>query len=385
LRSITTRDAVWMLKGKGDGIYRVSGFGALSGFRVDQVDSSTYLLHPNLAVALDDVVWAWTNKGLVTISDAGVIPVNMPIAADTSQLETLLDHEDTTPGAFAVANPKGGEVIFGLPPTPIGTSAGAGVVFVYNATTRAFTKWFKSSNTTFWLSDGGVSCMAYKLDTRALWLGQTGTGTPRLERLESEDVVNADTEHAITVSAITVPDGAPNTANVTIVAGSTFAPFIGALVRIGSAYGIVIGTYLNDTEHFVVARTSGFATPGAGTAYEPYESTAGWRWKTADAAAVLKRFTELFTHWETHFGVYEWVVTLQREDLQGAGLSFLESAYTRPEADAQPARDHRALVPRTAALGSRLRPYLTVRQADCRWRVSGLTVGYEPLSSRVSR
>ncbi len=388
LRALSTRDAVWILKGKGDGVYRLSGFGATAGFRVDPFDSSTYLLHANLAVVLEDRVYAWTNVGLVSISDSGVVPLSAPrIASETRALETLLDHAATTPGAWAVANSKAGEVIFGLPPTPLTTDGGSAINYCYNTRTAGLTSWFQSDDQTLWLEDGAVSCGAYNLATRALWFGQTDTGTPRVERLESDAIVAADESY------VDLPLGIP-----AIVSGQLVALYvtdfgdwvaeIGDLVALddGSA-GVVIGFIEGPPFDFVIARcvAETFAGGGTLTAYKAFTSRVTWRPKTADIPSAMKRYQSAITHWQSVHGLAQWDVDF---DVIGAGAQgtaetneYTREGYTRDDLIV----DHRALVPRGKSYGSQLIPSLEITQADARWQVSGLSLDFEPVSSRVSR
>jgi len=69
-RILATRDALWIFKR--DGIFRLTGSGIAGGWRVDPVDYSRWLLSADSAVVADDTIIAWTNDGVVQISDSGI-------------------------------------------------------------------------------------------------------------------------------------------------------------------------------------------------------------------------------------------------------------------------------------------------------------------------
>jgi hypothetical protein len=371
LRAVPTRDALWLFKGKGDGIYRLSGAGANSGFRIDLFDSSTYLLHPNLAWAMDDMVYAVTNKGFCAISDAGVVQLSGPIASELRQLETELDHEDTEPGAFGVVNPKAREVIFGVPVLPLGTAGGAGRVYCYNARTGAFTKWFAGASQ--------YSCAAYHIGTRALWFGRNDSGAPRVERLESEEILNADEHHNCVIAAVTTTS---THAAVTIDGGSGWTPEVGDLLTRSTGFGIV--TEVTSPTQFTVRRISGINTAGAANAYKRFTALITWRERSVDAPAMLKRWQAVLLHWQDAWGLQRYQLTCAQsanESSQTQNNTYERSSYQRVSST----DDKRALVPRLASLGTRLKPTLNIRQADARWQMAGLTLEFEPVSSRVSR
>lgn len=65
---VPTRDALWVFCT--DGLYRVSGAGGQ--WRVDPVDTTLILASPRGACALNDTVYAYTNRGFVRVSDSGI-------------------------------------------------------------------------------------------------------------------------------------------------------------------------------------------------------------------------------------------------------------------------------------------------------------------------
>ena len=65
-RQVLTRDAMWVFAS--DGLWRVSG--EMDNWRVDLVDSTLKLSAVNAVDVMRDVIYAYTNRGIVAISDA---------------------------------------------------------------------------------------------------------------------------------------------------------------------------------------------------------------------------------------------------------------------------------------------------------------------------
>lgn len=369
LRSVRAGNAVWLLKGKGDGIYRLSGFGERSGWRVDEFDLSVYLLHEDAAVAMGDSVYAWTNMGMVKISDAGVVPISAPaIGSDTGSLEELFDHTLGN-GFFSVANEKAGEVIFGLPHLTNDAvwDGTARHVYVFNTGTKAWSKWFDSSEY--------YTCAAYDTARRLLMFGRADSGIARVERAADELFLNADREYAITISSV-------SGVNITINGGSGWTPAVGDLVtRPFGSHRIV--TAVTDATHFAVNATG--LSSGAAGAYESYQSDLKWLPKAGDSPSLFKSFKEVVTHWENTDGVYSWGVVAEASRNIGTESVFSYTRALSRDFAADSPDDHRSLMSRDVALTTRLFPGLRIKQADSRWRVSGMTLGYENVSARVSR
>ncbi len=372
LRILPAGDALWILKGKGDGIYRLAGFGERSGWRVDQRSASTYLLHPQLATVLGDAVYAWTSAGAVEISDRGIIPLSeSPLGSEFADLQVALDHSAVAPGAFAVASEKDGEIIFGLPPDDFADDENDGRatrVYVLNTETRAWSRWFHELE-----YENQLSCAMYDPSSRLLSFGRGGAGETRVERGPDENFVrHADVERVVTIQDVTDD-------TITIAGGSGWTPAEGDLIRLGSTYAII--TAVTSSTVFTVHSAVGFAA-GAGTSYEHFDAALEWLTKTGEAPSVLKRFREVVTHWEDTYGVYAWSMGFEPLKFGSAATSSYTRAYTRTPDSADDIRSH---VPRDAALGSRLGLTLNISQADARWRLAGLTVEIEPAGARIAR
>jgi acyl dehydratase len=128
-----TRDALWIFAS--DGLWRLTGTGGAAGrgfdWRVDPVDSTLSLAAPHAACVLRDTVYAYTNRGLVAISNAGV--------DDTLSTGKINDLLPGPPFAAVTTiqiagNETEDEIWLG-----IGMGTGSMLYYVYNTLTRVWT------------------------------------------------------------------------------------------------------------------------------------------------------------------------------------------------------------------------------------------------------
>ena len=366
LRILPTRDAIWILKGVGDGVHRLTGLGETTGWRIDPFDADTYLLHPELACAHDHEVFAWTNKGLVSISDAGVIPISDAlIDGDLADLEYRLHTGVTGPGVFAVANQKGREVIFGLPSLTSASGSYDGSVrnvYCFNVKNKALTKWFSGVTT--------LTCGIYA--DRLLVFGRSSNAIPFIERDADETVRNADQQYSVTINSIS-----GNT--ITIAAASGWTPAVGDLLVRSSVYGIV--TSITSATVFEVHDSTGMST-GAGTGYVAYECRVGFLNEAADAPAALKEFTEVIAHWEDTRGVRKW--NLELKCVRDHSLTATQTYDVSYQRSSQVRSDYRALVPADIARTTQMFVTLAIKQADARFRLAGYSADFNITSTRVN-
>lgn len=154
----STRDAVWIWCS--DGLYRLSGEGGQ--WRVDIVDTTCIIAGPRASTVLNDVAWAYTNKGLVYAADGGVIKVSEGVYGDVlpgrnfiEDLSALVEKSELDDEIYVVA------------PSPSGFT----VFSVYSIHQNAFTQ---MTATTF----SNVTALAYQRGTvSALIVGRSiGSG-----------------------------------------------------------------------------------------------------------------------------------------------------------------------------------------------------------------
>jgi hypothetical protein len=142
----STRDALWMFAS--DGLWRLSGTGGSAGagfdWRIDPVDSTLSLAGPLASCTLRDTVYAYTNRGLVSIDSSGTVKEisqgrlndqlpGPPWSAPTYSASNAL---------YLVADQTNDEIWMREP------IAAGGRVWLYNTLTDAFTNDIPSTSTT---------------------------------------------------------------------------------------------------------------------------------------------------------------------------------------------------------------------------------------------
>jgi hypothetical protein len=135
--AFSTRDALWIFAS--DGLWRLSGTGGNAGdgydWRVDPVDSTISISGPQAGCVLRDTVYAYTNRGFVSIDSSGNIRelsmgrINdlMPGPPWSTPVRTI------TQSMWTIADETHDEIVF-----TVGINQ-SGRVYVYNTLTDAFT------------------------------------------------------------------------------------------------------------------------------------------------------------------------------------------------------------------------------------------------------
>lgn len=134
----STRDALWIFAS--DGLWRLSGTGGSVGagfdWRIDPVDSTLSLSGPQALCVLRDTVYAYTNRGLVSVDSSGQV-----VTLSAGRLDDLLPGPTWSAPAWSsstamwlTANVSQDEVVMREP------QASGGRIWVYNALTDCFTQ-----------------------------------------------------------------------------------------------------------------------------------------------------------------------------------------------------------------------------------------------------
>ena len=131
---VSTKDALWIFCT--DGIFRLSGDGGT--WRVDIVAPGCNLVAPQCACSMRDQVYAYTNYGFVTVTDAGVAPIGDLFIKELLPGPPYAEN----PAYFMEANDDEQEVLLVLSTAP-------STCYLYNAQQAGFTTMAAPSNTFF--------------------------------------------------------------------------------------------------------------------------------------------------------------------------------------------------------------------------------------------
>lgn len=374
LRLMASRDALWIFKT--DGLWRLSGVSARSGWRIDPFDPTLRLLNADACVVLDDVVYAWTNRGFVAVSDAGVDPISPPIDDQLLAPQRQYTGEESY-DVYAAIEPISSSVLLA---TPIFSAEDASneVQFVYSTRAKAWSTWsggiMRDMQHVVWSPDNGKlygsrSSTADIVEQRTtLDLGVFSDNSP---------VVSADYQFAVTVTAI---GGATGT-SITIAGGSGWMPDVGDIItQDGVAYVITAsGSTTTFTVHAVGIEIA------AAVGFDAYDSIVQWLQK--GSATTRARWYEAAPVFDSCAGVYELAMNFDT-DVSTAPSSVtkrIPQGYVQPTLTAEQQCSLRVFVPRNAARSATLTPSVAITQAASRWRLTGLGLVSQDISTRVSR
>lgn len=149
---VSTKDALWIFCT--DGIYRLSGDGGV--WRIDQVAPGCILCGPRCATNLKEVVYAYTNYGLVAVVDSGIVPISDQIVRGSFPGPPFAETADLLIGRMDIES----EVLFSA-------SSAVAQTIIFNTTTKAFTTNGFIQVTAFAYQDQPTSGLARLLIARA--------------------------------------------------------------------------------------------------------------------------------------------------------------------------------------------------------------------------
>lgn len=381
LRIFATVDALWILKARGDGIYRLTGQSERNGWYVEQASKTCALLHPYLACSDGTAVYAWTNEGAVRIGRGGVQPLSGGVVGKRWEKLQRTQHYDTErSGCFCVANSKSNEVLWGLPAIKVnnGGTGAARDVLVLNTLTGAWSTWF---------ADAEQWCAACVSETTLVAEGTEDYGLIHLapntddgfvsqergaarEPFDPEEVERADQDYAITVASVDDED-------VTIDSGSGWTMAVGDIVVQGAARYLVTAVAGGPGTTFTADRAG--LSAGAATAYDAFDARLRWASEFGGGPDRTKVWTHMVAHFESTLGACDATFTMQavpnaeQTHVPPLRETFLERL---DDTDHEHPQDVRAQVNNDAANGTRLRVGLRIRSADSRIRGSGVSIKY---------
>lgn len=373
-----TRRALFVFKT--DGIWTISG-DTPETLRVEQIDSTARLLHPKAVTVGGDRVFAWTDAGVVMLSEGGVA-ANLSAPAIEPDLRAIqITLQATTDpatgscyGAFLRYQDGEERLLLGVPSSA--ASASAASVYQYDMRTQAWTRW----------TSGRQYSDAATIGGRILFAGLDAsvTGEVWRETLASDEAPFAD--DAVT-DAIVSASTAAGVSTVELAGVATDWP-VGTWCYqpnpLGGARGVVIESD-TDTDTIRVAMMEGSIgavgdySPLQG--YQPVEQCIEWIAKTAQVPTVTK-------HWQRGVLTYE-----SDRRMYDAALSFRSDMIHTPASvttehtlhdDALP-EDIPFLTTRDHARAAILFPKLCISQGGAQWALSALHLDYELGSSRAGR
>lgn len=381
LRIITAQDALWIFTVRG--LWRLTGDGELSGWRIESVDPSLALLAPASVCVLDDVVYAWTSRGIVSIAGNGIVPLSEPRFGSALADIQLALHQSpvSTPAAFAFAMPRTQEVCFAIPDSYGGTVASS--LYVFNARTRTWVRWFAGSDS--------YKCGTVNASTGAFVLGHDGVGKLDTERAGASPAWQrlCDVDYSITIA------GVASSVNITINSGSGWTPALGDVVYQGTSRYVVVGVTSTAESPVFEVHASGLTT-GAATAFAAFTSRVEWVAQFDAAPSLTKMFLATVNHFSSLKGMIGYTAayssSVSRTRAEVERDLAVTTAFQDDDSDpgsygdaAEAPRDDRMHVPRSHSQVTQLFPSVEITQAGAAWAMDGITVEAEVLGEGTVR
>lgn len=182
LRILALRDNLFVLKE--DGIYTVTGQSA-PNFSVKLLDNSATLIAPDSAVVLNNLIYALTTQGIVTISETGVSIVSRSIEDQIQKVTTFAYQYKYA--SFGVAYESDRAYLLWLP--TIKSDTVATQCFRFNSITNTWTRWTKSN-----------TCGLVKIQDDRLYLGSAERNVIEQERKNGERQDYADRDFTLSLN-----------------------------------------------------------------------------------------------------------------------------------------------------------------------------------------
>ncbi len=373
LRIVPLRDKLFVFKE--DAIYAITGDPA-EALRADLIDGTAFLMAPDSAVATNNQIFALTNQGVVTVTEAGVGIISRPIDAYVSY--NFFRH--TTFGYAALQSTVWGcaydsERSYLL---SMGGVGGYTDVLVYNAGLGTWTLWPSLTYTV-----GAVNPFTDRLHFC------TGSSSPTNKmRVESKALTYGDyagdsvslTTTATTASTITVTSTAGLTVGDVVSGPSASSPTMPDDFVITAINSLMLTvTPASVTPGYVGTFTAWTAGPTVAVEFAPW---------AFGAPGTNKQFREVHLHFQ-RMNIQRLTASARTEQSATATTSALTPNYvlgTGPESTTAPSiQNQRLLIPLEKQRGTVLRYGVSSKEAFGAWQLCGVTVEVDGVSERSQR
>lgn len=351
-RLISTKDSLFIFAESG--IHKCKGYSADSGWTFDQLDLSEKILRPDAACVADGTVFALTENGLVTVSDAGVDKVSRFFIHEELKLgcNTLHSNKTTdTLGCWLTYSDKHNELLISLPPT-IGSSSVTSL-WIYNTITERFYRRNPNDGSDFW--------HAFQYDSDSLYMYYILDDVPNFGSyfaFSENGVTGANCTRTKTVSA--KPD------STTVDFSSSHEATAGDIIVQGSNEFVIVTKV--DANTVTVADNTNLSLASC-TIYTPVDSTIIWLPKFGETRVLRKHFYHGSFIFQALDGLDEYQYTLD-------GGSNYSSTTAIPDTTC------RYVVPIANSRKLMLTPGIKISGIDEAWELAGMSLEYKAQAPR---
>lgn len=348
------------------GIYRVSG--SYPYFSVDVVARGVRLLRPMALDTIGDAIYAWTDQGVLEITEAG-IAANLTsgfIRDELTPFAASLD-SDTEQDAFVVSWPDKELVLVGMGD---GTNRSK-TIYAWSRTTRAWSRW------TF-ATERGWTCAAYEASTRTLTYAIGDSWETRSSSTSGPHGYDAD----YTLSGW---DDVGTEVTISTANADPWVPAAGDWLRLDDEWRRILAVETVGSDYVITIDVAFVAASGdAFAAYEGAPAVIEWMGQTAGGPSNGGFVRELQLHldtadWTNAADATARIVGGASSD--NAAASTLVATPTYASVNSRPVRFG---MPRAVARCAHLYPRVELQERFW-WRVMGICLVGEGVSEKVRK
>jgi hypothetical protein len=264
-RIVATRSSLWVFKD--DGVWRVTG--SAGQFDVQVFDPTVRLLFPQTAVALDNLVYFWSDQGICRLSETGVEIISTPIRGFTQFATPAL----VGLGVFAVADDKRNRYVL---------CVATYIYYVFDTVTEVWTRWGGSGDSP-WADFGLIEPYSGLLAvcTSQYWKVERSSGDGTNQPVYVNDSVAVTT----TGDPVAIGDG-----YYTVAVSAIPSYVVGDLLVLGGT-GTITGELAAPARLVIRDVTLPFSPAGAALVYRSFAATVTYAVKNS-APATLAEWQE---------------------------------------------------------------------------------------------
>lgn len=363
-RVVALRDGIFFFKQ--DGIYRISGE-TFESFTVTLLDNTVVLRVPESAVPFNNQVFCFTTQGICAVTDSGVKIMSVPIENQLLELASE-QYVNFASASFGVAYESARMYMFFTVTREDDTFATQ--AFIYNSLTDSWSRWIMNR-----------TCGIVNPTVNKLFMAQADTGQILIERKSYTRDDYADEEYPVIINSvdsdtqITLDDATVVQIGMTLIQGPRDA-------------------YVEDVQDNIVTITpTPGLEPGAAIVYTPIENKIEWVPLDIDNPGILKQFSELTLFFKnaafreieggfsTNVSPGSAVVPITNMNLGGWGTFPWGQTEWGGAPTGQVAL--RTYVPRDKQRASWLTLYLRTNEAFTGFSLQGVSLIFNPMSSRI--
>lgn len=370
LQTQPIRDSLFIFKE--DGVWRVTGRSP-NQLRLDPYDQTIQLLAPKTVVRHGLQLFAWTNQGVITVSDAGIQNISdqrVDNLLKSAQYVAL--NNSRAQNIVHMASKQLDDLVYCFASAE-NFSEDGNAFDIYTFSTKTNSWAGPMYYTTDRNGNDSIYGVAYNETANKLWMlgknGSTDETILLLERGIDETYYHADEQRTLSIDTI---DGE----NITLAAGT---------VRDGDVFvqGSAIGVISNDEDDptFVLKTITGTFTTGSVTVYNSIQTII----KPVEETLGIGTYEKHYQETSISFRSFDKIANLKLSYTSDVSTTSneIEKRVADLTADLEPRRV-RFGIHRAYGRNAHLTPQLTVTGAG-KWNLSSMSLEFRPVSNRGAR